>query len=57
VTTVERLGALQYRVRGGTGAEPALASLACRSGWTVRRLVRHAASLESVFLALVGVEA
>jgi ABC-2 type transport system ATP-binding protein len=56
VETVERLGPRRYRVCGGIGVEPALAGLASSRGWQVRALVRHRASLEAVFLALIGEE-
>jgi ABC-2 type transport system ATP-binding protein len=54
VREVERIEVRRYRVRGGAEVEPALAELAAARGWAVRALVRHRASLEAVFLALVG---
>jgi ABC-2 type transport system ATP-binding protein len=59
VRSVERLAPEQgtldrYQVRGGAELEPALAALALREGCAVRRLVRHRASLETVFLALIA---
>ena len=56
VDEVERIDAHGYRIRGGPAVEPALAAAAAAQGWAVRRLVRHRASLEAVFLALVGEE-
>jgi ABC-2 type transport system ATP-binding protein len=55
VAAVRRLGADRYRLEGECG--PEVVALAASSGWSVRELTRHRASLEEVFLALVGVEA
>jgi ABC-2 type transport system ATP-binding protein len=44
----------RYKLRGGAALEPAVAALAQREGCAVRRLVRHRASLETVFLALIA---
>ncbi len=55
VDEVERLGPGRYRVRGGPRVEPALASACHDLG--IRALIRHRASLEEVFLSLVGAEA
>ena len=59
VSSVERLEGGhepldRYAVRGPPEAEPALAALAVREGLSLRRLVRHRASLETVFLALIA---
>src|SRR5262249_50067332 len=54
VRQVERIEARRYRIRGGPDVEPAVARAS--AGWTVRTLGRHRASLEDVFLALVGEE-
>lgn len=56
VDEVERTSVHGYKIRGGPAVEPALAGAAATHGWAVRRLVRHRASLEAVFLALVGEE-
>jgi ABC-2 type transport system ATP-binding protein len=53
VDEVERTDVHTYKVRGGPAVEPALAAAAAAHGWVVRRLVRHRAKLEAVFLALV----
>ncbi len=48
----------RYRVRGTAGeVAPAAAGLAQRRGWRLQGLQWHRASLEDVFLSLVGVEA
>jgi ABC-2 type transport system ATP-binding protein len=57
VREVERIEPRRYRIRGDAQVEPSLAALAAARGWSVRRLTRHRASLEAVFLALVGTEA
>jgi ABC-2 type transport system ATP-binding protein len=58
VTAVEALAdGSSWRIQGDDRVEPAVAALAGARGWPVRRLVRHRASLEAVFLALVGSEA
>ncbi|MCB9688479.1 MAG: ABC transporter ATP-binding protein [Alphaproteobacteria bacterium] len=54
VDQVERTGPSSYRLRGGTSLEPALAAWAVGTGRRVRCVVRRPASLEAVFLALVG---
>ncbi|MEQ1504961.1 MAG: ABC transporter ATP-binding protein [Myxococcota bacterium] len=56
VAAVERIEARRYRIRGGAEVEPALARAAAGWGWGVRTIVRHRASLEAVFLALIGEE-
>lgn len=56
VSEVTRLDAHRYRVRGDDRVEPTLAALAAADGWPLRRLVRHRASLEDVFIALIGRE-
>ena len=56
VEQVERLEARRYRIRGGAAVEPELARAATAGGWELRTLIRHSASLEAVFLALVGEE-
>ncbi len=54
VLRVERLDARAYRIEGGPDADPQVAALAARQGWTLRSLQRHPASLERVFLGLVA---
>lgn len=44
----------RYKIRGSPAVEPALAVLAGQQGWSVRRLIRHRASLEAVFLSLIA---
>ena len=56
VDEVERLGPCRYRVRGPAAVEPALAELCAHRQIPLRTLVRHRASLEAVFLALIGEE-
>jgi ABC-2 type transport system ATP-binding protein len=56
VRSVEMLDPLRARLEGGPEVEPAVAALAAARGWKVRRLVRHPARLEEVFLALAGDE-
>lgn len=53
VVEVRRTGPTSYRVRGGDAVEPSLAAVAGVHGWRIRRLVRHAASLEDVFVAFM----
>jgi ABC-2 type transport system ATP-binding protein len=50
------LGEARFRVRGGDAAAAAVARLAASTGWELRALAPHRASLEDVFLGLVGVE-
>jgi ABC-2 type transport system ATP-binding protein len=62
VREVQRLqaegGHHRFRVRGARAeVGPAVAGLAGRRGWRLHGLQWHRASLEDVFLALVGVEA
>ena len=53
VEQVRRIGPHRYEIRGGDEVEPGLAAVAGVRGWRVRRLLRHPASLEAVFVALV----
>jgi ABC-2 type transport system ATP-binding protein len=60
ITSVEALasdgGRKRYRLRGGSGHAVAVSALAAARGWPIEALVPHRASLEEVFLALVGSE-
>ena len=56
VTEVHPLGGGRYKLRGSAELAPGVASLAAERGWRVRALQHHRASLEEVFLSLVGVE-
>jgi ABC-2 type transport system ATP-binding protein len=54
VGSVRRLSRGIYRLEGECG--PEVVALAAYSGWRVKELTRHRASLEEVFLSLVGRE-
>jgi ABC-2 type transport system ATP-binding protein len=49
-------GESRFRLRGGDPAAAAAARTAAAAGWELRALAPHRASLEDVFLDLVGVE-
>jgi ABC-type multidrug transport system ATPase subunit len=51
-----RDGVVRFRVHGAREVAPELAALASRQGWRVETVAWHAASLEEVFLSLVGIE-
>lgn len=50
-------GRARFRLEGAEGLTPVIAGLAAAEGWQVHALTPHAASLQDVFLSLVGVEA